>query len=100
MSGSAFRGRPTDTQCTELWTREIDHPKHASNTPSNAWLLKIGDRNPHGWKVPRGKVFRRDVAQATPQQIRHAIEMASRLNPGPWGGDFKPFEFKIGEGRR
>lgn len=40
------------------------------------------------------RVFRRDVAQATPQQIRQAIEMASRLNPGPWGGEFRPFEFK------
>ena len=34
------------------------------------------------------RVFRRDVAQATPQQIRQAIELASRLNPGPWGGEF------------
>ena len=35
-----------------------------------------------------GRMMRRDVAQATPQQIRHAIELASRLNPGPWGGEF------------
>lgn len=69
---------------------------HTSNTPSNAWL-------PQDWGSKSAwlesahhaaRVFRRDVAQATPQQIRHAIEMASRLNPGPWGGDFKPFEFK------
>ena len=35
-----------------------------------------------------GRMLRRDVARATPQQIRHAIELASRLNPGPWGGEF------------
>lgn len=32
--------------------------------------------------------LRRDVAHATPVQIRHAIEAASLLNPGPWGGEF------------
>ena len=67
-----------------------------SNTHSNAWL-------PQHWGAKAAwlesahhaaRVFRRDVAQATPQQIRHAIEMASRLNPGPWGGEFKPFELK------
>lgn len=35
------------------------------------------------------RLLRRDVAHATPQQIRLAIEMASRLNPGPWGGEFQ-----------
>lgn len=35
------------------------------------------------------RVLRRDVAQAKPQQIRQAIELASRLNPGPWGGEFQ-----------
>ena len=34
------------------------------------------------------RVLRRDVAQAKPEQIRQAIELASRLNPGPWGGEF------------
>ncbi len=34
-------------------------------------------------------MLRRDVAQATPQQIRQALDVASRLNPGPWGGDFR-----------
>ena len=35
------------------------------------------------------RVLRRDVAQAKPEQIRQAIELASRLNPGPWGGEFR-----------
>lgn len=34
------------------------------------------------------RTLRRDVAHATPQQIRHALDMASRLNPGPWGGEY------------
>ena len=34
------------------------------------------------------RTLRRDVAHASPQQIRQAIELASRLNPGPWGGEF------------
>ena len=67
-----------------------------SNTPSNAWLPQHwGSKS--AWLESAhhaARVFRRDVAQATPQQIRHAIEMASRLNPGPWGGEFKPFEFE------
>lgn len=67
-----------------------------SNTPSNAWLpQQWGSKS--AWLESAhhaARVFRRDVAQATPQQIRHAIEMASRLNPGPWGGEFKPFEFE------
>ena len=67
----------------------------SSNTPSNAWLPQHwGSKS--AWLESAhhaARVFRRDVAQATPQQIRHAIEMASRLNPGPWGGEFKPFEF-------
>ena len=29
------------------------------------------------------------MAQAKPEQIRQAIELASRLNPGPWGGEFR-----------
>ena len=67
-----------------------------SNTPSNAWL-------PQDWGSKSAwlesahhaaRVFRRDVAQATPQQIRQAIEVASRLNPGPWGGEFRPFALK------
>ncbi|MGB1056376.1 MAG: alpha/beta hydrolase fold domain-containing protein [Flavobacteriales bacterium] len=35
------------------------------------------------------RTLRRDVAHASPQQIRQAIELASRLNPGPWGGEFQ-----------
>lgn len=35
------------------------------------------------------RIMRRDLAHATPQQIRHAIELASRLNPGPMGGEFE-----------
>lgn len=35
------------------------------------------------------RVLRRDVAQAKPEQIRQAIELASRLNPGPWGGEYR-----------
>ena len=35
------------------------------------------------------RVLRRDVAQVKPEQIRQAIELASRLNPGPWGGEFR-----------
>ena len=35
------------------------------------------------------RALRREVAHATPQQIRHALEVASRLNPGPWGGEFR-----------
>jgi len=34
------------------------------------------------------RVLRRDVAHATPQQLRQAIDVASLLNPGPWGGDY------------
>ena len=35
------------------------------------------------------RLLRRDVAHVTPWQLRQAIEVASRLNPGPWGGDFR-----------
>lgn len=38
------------------------------------------------------RTLRRDVAHATPQQIRQTIELASRLNPGPWGGEFQRVE--------
>ena len=65
-----------------------------SHTPANTWLpQQWGSKS--AWLESAhhaARVFRRDVAQATPQQIRQAIEMASRLNPGPWGGEFKPFE--------
>lgn len=39
------------------------------------------------------RVLRQQVAQATPQQLRQALEVASRLNPGPWGGDFHEVDF-------
>ena len=34
------------------------------------------------------RVLRRDVAHASPLQIRQALELASKLNPGPWAGEF------------
>ena len=55
MSGVRIsKERPTDTQCTELWTKEIDPPKTCIR-PTHLQthrFLKIGDRNPHGWRVP------------------------------------------------
>lgn len=44
------------------------------------------------------RVLRRDVAKATPQQIRHALDMASRLNPGPWGGEFREVNYESWQG--
>lgn len=36
-----------------------------------------------------GRMVRRDVVHASPVQLRNALEMASRLNPGPWEGEFQ-----------
>ena len=55
MSGVRIsKERPTDTQCTELWTKEIDPPQTCIRPThlQTHGFLKIGDRNPHGWKVP------------------------------------------------
>ncbi|MDG1674748.1 MAG: alpha/beta hydrolase fold domain-containing protein, partial [Flavobacteriales bacterium] len=38
------------------------------------------------------RLLRQQVAQATPQQLRQVLEVAARLNPGPWGGDFHEVE--------
>jgi len=32
--------------------------------------------------------FRKEVVDLSPQQIRLALEWSSKLNPGPWGGEF------------
>lgn len=44
------------------------------------------------------RVLRRQVAQATPQQLRQALEVAARVNPGPWGGDFHEVQFADWQG--
>lgn len=63
-----------------------------TDTNSNPWIPRHwGSKT--AWLESAhhaARVFRRDVAQPTPQQIRQAIEVASRLNPGPWGGEFRP----------
>lgn len=59
--------------------------------PSKPWLpTDWGSKSAWLESAHRAaRVLRRDVAQASPQQIRQAIEVASRLNPGPWGGEFR-----------
>ena len=44
------------------------------------------------------RVLRQQVAQATPQQLRQALEVAARVNPGPWGGDFHEVETEAWKG--
>lgn len=46
------------------------------------------------------RILRRDVAHVTPQQIRQAIDMASYLNPGPFGGDFRVWATNHWEGAK
>ena len=84
------KGRPTAILCM----RSLHPRSHewGESSPSSIaqWL-------PSEWGSKRAwlesahraaRVLRRDVAQAKPEQIRQAIELASRLNPGPWGGEF------------
>ena len=67
----------------------------ASNKHNQGWL-------PEDWTSRSAwlesahraaRVLRRQVAQATPQQLRQALEVAARVNPGPWGGDFHEVQF-------
>ena len=63
------------------------------HSPKNILSLRFPDdwRSKSGWLETAhhaARLLRRDVANASPQQVRLAIEMASRLNPGPWGGEF------------
>ena len=58
-------------------------------------------RMPASWidQVHRiGRMVRRDVVHATPVQLRQAIEVASRLNPGPWGGEVRGWDVPHCEG--
>lgn len=45
-----------------------------------------------------GRMLRRDVVHASPVQLRNALELASRLNPGPWQGEFQEWDVPNCEG--
>ena len=70
--------------------------------PSKPWLpINWGSKSAWLESAHRAaRVLRRDVAQASPQQIRQAIEVASHLNPGPWGGEFEKGRTTPGEEQR
>jgi len=71
LSRQYLRAMPTSSLLPRDWTSK------------SAWLEAAHQA---------ARTLRRDVAHASPQQIRHAIELASRLNPGPIGGDFELVE--------
>ena len=67
-------------------------PEDKGRTDALSSWLPDDWRSPAAWLEQAhraARLLRRDVAHVTPWQLRQAIEVASRLNPGPWGGDFR-----------